>query len=119
MIEFADPNPFKEFHIGHLRNISLGESFARLMESQGKEVRRVNYQGDVGMHVSKALWGLESLKKEGIDVSGDSLDVKQKASLLGKAYAAGAKAFEEGDEAKNAIISINKAVYAQDTGKLS
>src|SRR5437867_5783956 len=28
MLEFADPNPFKEFHIGHLRNITLGESFS-------------------------------------------------------------------------------------------
>ena len=114
MVEFADPNPFKEFHIGHLRNITLGESFARLMESQGKTVRRVNYQGDVGMHVAKALWGLERHKKEGVDTNGDSLDVKQKASLLGKAYAAGAKAFEAGDEAKNAIIALNKKVYTQE-----
>ncbi len=58
MLEFADPNPFKEFHIGHLRNISLGESYARLLQFQAANVRRVNYQGDVGMHVAKALYGL-------------------------------------------------------------
>ena len=32
MLEFADPNPFKEFHVGHLRNITLGESYARLLK---------------------------------------------------------------------------------------
>ena len=62
MLEFADPNPFKEFHIGHLRNISLGESFARLLEFQGADLWRANYQGDVGMHVAKALYGIQNSK---------------------------------------------------------
>ena len=58
VVEFTDPNPFKEFHIGHLYSNSVGESVSRLLESQGHTVRRVCYQGDVGMHVAKALFGL-------------------------------------------------------------
>ncbi len=115
MIEFADPNPFKEFHIGHLRNIVLGESFSRLLEATGDEVRRVNYQGDVGMHVAKALYGLKSVEKMKTGVS-----TKEKAEFLGKAYAVGAKVFEDpsadGKEAKKQIIELNKKVYAQDSG---
>src|SRR3989344_3798019 len=32
MIEYTDPNPFKEFHIGHLMSNAIGESVARLTE---------------------------------------------------------------------------------------
>src|SRR3989338_6999128 len=29
MVEYTDPNPFKEFHIGHLMSNAIGESVAR------------------------------------------------------------------------------------------
>ena len=57
MVEYTDPNPFKEFHIGHLMSNAIGESIARLLEITGAEVTRANYQGDVGPHVAKAIWG--------------------------------------------------------------
>ena len=57
MVEYTDPNPFKEFHIGHLMSNAIGESIARLLEASGAKVIRANYQGDVGLHVAKALWG--------------------------------------------------------------
>jgi arginyl-tRNA synthetase len=117
MIEFADPNPFKEIHIGHVRNIALGESFCRLMESQGNVVYRANYEGDVGLHVAKSLWGLERLATDGVDVSGIGLDVRGKAALLGRAYAVGSKAFEapsaDGSAADD-INNLNKKIYAMD-----
>src|SRR3989344_2117808 len=59
MVEFTDLNPFKEFHIGHLYSNIVGESLCRLFEAQGADVRRVNYQGDVGLHVAKAIWGMQ------------------------------------------------------------
>ncbi len=116
MIEFADPNPFKEIHIGHVRNIALGESFCRLLESQGNEVRRANYEGDVGLHVAKSLWGLERLGKDGVDISGVGLDTQGKAALLGRAYAVGSKAFEDNASAKEEMIGVNKKLYAMDEG---
>ena len=57
-VEYTDPNPFKEFHIGHLMSNTIGESLARILEANGAEVRRANYQGDVGLHVAKAIYGL-------------------------------------------------------------
>lgn len=96
MVEFADPNPFKEIHIGHVRNIALGESYCRLLEATGHTVRRVNYEGDVGMHVAKAIYAI--LKGEPFE----------------KAYAVGAKAFEESDEVKKEIGGLNRKIYAGD-----
>jgi arginyl-tRNA synthetase len=113
-IEFAQPNPFKEIHIGHVRNIALGESYSRLAEAAGKTVRRVNYEGDVGMHVAKSLWGLERLDKDGVDINGIGLDVRGKAALLGRAYAVGSKAFEGDTSVTDDITNLNKKIYAMD-----
>ena len=35
-----------------------GEAIVRLLESQGIQVIRANYQGDVGMHIAKTIHGL-------------------------------------------------------------
>ena len=113
-IEFAQPNPFKEIHIGHVRNIALGESYSRLAEAAGNIVRRVNYEGDVGMHVAKSLWGLERLSKDGVDISCVGLDVQKKAALLGRAYAVGSKAFEADSLVAADIVNLNKKIYAMD-----
>ncbi|MBI5449093.1 arginine--tRNA ligase [Candidatus Gottesmanbacteria bacterium] len=114
MVEFADPNPFKEFHIGHLRNIALGESFSRLLEAIGHEVRRVNYQGDVGMHVAKSLWGLRKILSEEPKLLSAGKNSREKAAVLGRAYARGAQAYEKSKEDKEAIIGLNKKVYCED-----
>lgn len=121
MIEFTDPNPFKEFHIGHLYNNIVGESISRLLEANGAEVRRVCYQGDVGLHVAKALWGLGQLmansKWQIADLEKKSLD--ERAKFLGEAYALGATKYEESDGAKQEIIEINKVVYELNNEKYS
>ncbi len=103
MVEYTQPNPFKPFHIGHLMSNSIGESLSRLYEFSGAEVRRANYQGDVGLHVAKCLWGL---KKK----SGDPHSV----SDLGRAYVEGNAAYEDDPEARREIVEFNKKVYARD-----
>ncbi|MEZ4195010.1 MAG: arginine--tRNA ligase [Candidatus Paceibacterota bacterium] len=61
LVEYTDPNPFKEFHIGHLFTNAVGESIARLFMMQGADTKRINYQGDVGLHVAHAVWGMQKL----------------------------------------------------------
>ena len=107
MVEFAHPNTHKQFHIGHLRNISLGEAICRLLQANGKNVCRVNYQGDIGLHVAKCLWGLLKLKKA------NPRSLSGKIELLGKAYVKGNKAYEEDEKAKVEIEMINVDIYHQ------
>ncbi len=118
MIEFTDPNPFKEFHIGHLYSNIVGESIARILEAGGAEVRRVCYQGDVGLHVAKALYGMSHLLEDkGWTIPElEDKSLKERANFLGKAYAFGAAHYEEDNSAKEEIISINKKVYEKDAG---
>lgn len=112
MVEFAHPNTHKAFHIGHLRNITTGESIVRLLEKSGVEVIRANYQGDVGMHIAKCLYGI--LHNPEFSLEHAPTDLTERVSLLGKAYAAGSKAFEEDEMAKQEIGKINKQIYAKD-----
>src|ERR1035437_6263213 len=111
MIEYTDPNPFKEFHIGHLMSNAIGESIARITEFSGAQVKRACYQGDVGLHVAKAIWGFLKDNKDDVDVS-NTLHLS--AAGLGICYAVGATAYEKDEEAKKKIIEINKKIYSRE-----
>ena len=56
MVEFSQPNTHKAFHVGHLRNMVIGDAIARISEFSGNEVIRANYLGDIGLHVITWLW---------------------------------------------------------------
>lgn len=103
MVEYTQPNPFKPFHIGHLMTNTLGESVSRLVETAGAETMHANYQGDVGLHVAKALWGLQQ--------KGYAADDVEK---IGEAYVYGNTQYEENETAKAEIVELNKKIYARD-----
>ena len=117
MVEFTDPNPFKLLHIGHLMSNTIGESISRLYETSGANVIRANYQGDVGLHVAKAIWGMEQTSKENMPGEEDSLAAKME--FLGKAYALGSSAYENQPETKAAIIEINEKIYARSDSRIN
>ena len=115
MVEFTDPNPFKEFHIGHLYSNTVGECLARLLVSQGAIVRRANYQGDVGMHVAKSLYAILQISNLKSQISNlENKLLKERAEFLGQAYALGVKAYEEDKNAKKEIEELNKKIYDRD-----
>src|SRR3990167_8747174 len=92
MVEYTDPNPFKEFHIGHLVGNVIGESIARLFEATGAKVSRANYQGDVGVHVAKAIWAKQQKPELG----------------WGEAYVSGSQLYEQH---KEEVDALNKVIY--------
>jgi len=119
MVEYTDPNPFKQFHIGHLMSNAIGESLSRLLEYQGAELKRANYQGDVGLHVAKSIFGIRELLAErntGIDEI-SKIDLEGRVKFLGEAYARGAGEYEEKEEVKSEIDELNKVIYnKEDSG---
>jgi arginyl-tRNA synthetase len=118
VIEFTDPNPFKQFHIGHLYSNTVGESICRLLEATGAQVRRVNYFGDVGMHVAKSVWGMrekllyeyENSVKDGLENLAEK-PLTDRVLFLGQAYAKGSMASAESEQAKAQIALLNKLLY--------
>lgn len=124
VIEHTDPNPFKEFHIGHAYSNTVGEALGRLYKAGGANVHQVSYHGDVGKHIAMALWGIQQLltepdndwfvrESEGDLTMADVDDTKQTA-FLGAAYARGATAYKDDEKAKTEIEAINRHVYAHD-----
>lgn len=118
MVEYADPNPFKEFHIGHLMPGVIGETIARLLEAAGADVKRACYQGDVGLHVAKAIRGMQ-VRLEDLGIDEAELESKfttksERAKFLGESYAAGATLYEEDDKEQSKIKELNKKIYDQD-----
>ncbi len=109
VVEYTDPNPFKEFHIGHLVPNSIGESVSLILEASGAEILRVCYQGDLGLHIAKNIWAI--LKNNSIkEVEKKSLN--EKVNYLGQMYAKGAVAYDNptGNEKKE-IEELNKKIY--------
>lgn len=114
MVEFAHPNTHKELHIGHMRTLTTGESLARLFAANGATVFRANYQGDIGPHVAKAIYGItKMMEEEGLTLQEvEAWPHAKKAHFLGQGYARGSKDYEEG--AKEEIDRLNVALYQRD-----
>jgi arginyl-tRNA synthetase len=117
--EYTDPNPMKEFHIGHLMNNTIGESLSRIGELAGAEVKRYSYQGDTGRHLAVTMWGLRFMETPWPD--DESISITDKVKFLGLAYVTGNKklaeavdAGEDSDEYKKVISEIelmNQKIY--------
>jgi arginyl-tRNA synthetase len=114
LIEYAQPNTHKLFHIGHLRNITLGEALARIFETLGNKVIRANYQGDVGLHIAKCLWAVKKEQEKEKNILEKFKTLEEKIEFIGKMYSKGTKAYEQDEKAKQEIIEINKQIYQND-----
>ncbi|MBP7118979.1 arginine--tRNA ligase [Candidatus Woesebacteria bacterium] len=116
IVEYTDPNPFKEFHIGHLYPNIVGETIARLNEAAGAKVFRAVYQGDVGMHVAKTMWGMKKLMEtEHLTIDSlEAMSLNDRVAFMGRAYAFGATAYKDNEEAISEMKVLNKKVYEKD-----
>ena len=89
MVEYSQPNTHKELHVGHMRNLCLGDAIVRLLRrSFGQEnVISTTFPGDVGTHVAKCLWYIEN--HIGLKVLEEKRQDPYKAEWLGRMYSAG------------------------------
>jgi arginyl-tRNA synthetase len=106
VVEYTDPNPFKEFHIGHLMSNTIGESISRLIEASGAETRRACYQGDVGMQIACPVWVMLKAR-----LPEEQITPSEKIAFLAGAYVVGATALKADAVAKQEITAINKKIY--------
>jgi arginyl-tRNA synthetase len=109
--EFSDPNPFKVLHMGHFYTSVVGDAISNLIEIAGGKVHRVNFGGDVGLHVAKTMWAI--LEKIGGENSERLKEVPEgeEADWLSERYVEGNNAYSDNDSAKLEIIDLNKRIY--------
>ena len=69
---------------------------------------RANYEGDVGLHVAKAIWGVEEKVKSQVKSDNELLHTLKeigkgmtppaRAKFLGDGYVRGSKAYDEDED---------------------
>jgi len=105
MLEYANGNTHKEYHVGHLRNIAFGDAVNRILAANGYTSIPVSYINDFGIHVAKTLWQYMRTQKE--EPTGN------KGYFLGQIYADGVKALESNAEAKLEVAEVMKAIESR------
>ncbi|MFH1511515.1 MAG: arginine--tRNA ligase, partial [Candidatus Woesearchaeota archaeon] len=106
MVEFFQANTHKAVHVGHARNMCIGIAISNLLEFTGYKVVRANYQGDIGPHVVKCLWGLQH--------SDEKPPAKNRLRWLGEIYSKANKEIEGKEELEQEIRDMTKKLYEGD-----
>lgn len=109
--EYSDPNPFKVLHAGHLYTSVIGDAISNLIEHAGGTVHRVNFGGDVGLHVGKTMWAI--LQRLGGEYPEKlaAIPEDERSEWMASAYVEGTNAYEDNEASKAEIIVLNKKVY--------
>lgn len=55
VVEYCSPNTNKPLHLGHLRNMAIGESIARVLAFLGNQVFKTCVYNDRGVHICKSI----------------------------------------------------------------
>lgn len=79
MIEYSQPNTHKELHVGHMRNLCLGDAIVRMLRYSGRDIISSTFPGDMGTHVAKCLWYMKKHNQEPAPANG-------KGEWLGRMY---------------------------------
>jgi len=79
VVEYSQPNTHKALHVGHLRNMVYGDAVCNLLAYAGHDIVRATYPGDMGTHIAKTLWYLQTQK-------GGQLPTENQADWLGRLY---------------------------------
>ena len=61
VVEHTSVNPNKALHIGHIRNIIIGDTVARILRKTNFDVRVLNYVDDSGLQVADIILGVTKL----------------------------------------------------------
>ncbi len=107
MIEYSQPNTHKEIHVGHMRNLCLGDALIRLLRRTYGEDKIISstFPGDVGTHVAKCLWYIKN--HVGLEVLAQKRGDPMRGEWLGQMYSAANIKLE--DEEKTPAYEKNKA----------
>jgi arginyl-tRNA synthetase len=109
--EYSDPNPFKVLHAGHFYTSVVGAAISELIESAGGTVHRVNFGGDVGMHVAKTMWAI--IQNFGGEHPEKLSEIPEggRSEWMAARYVEGTNAYEDDEAAKAEITDLNKKIY--------
>ncbi len=74
VVEHTSVNPNKALHIGHIRNIIIGDTISRILEKSNYKVNILNYIDDSGLQVADLLVGFKHLNMSEEPPNGKKFD---------------------------------------------
>lgn len=105
IVDFCDPNATKALHVGHLRNIALGQAVSAALRAAGATVERQSHIGDAGRSMGEAMAGYQRYAAPGTPA-----DAGRKADqFVGDLYARYAR-----EEGPVAAVADEDAPVARD-----
>ncbi|MBU2542528.1 arginine--tRNA ligase, partial [Patescibacteria group bacterium] len=114
LIEYPSQNTHKEFHIGHFRNVCIGNTIVQLYRANSYSMIPMNYVNDFGRHVVKCLWGIINSSKLGVAHS-DIYNAENKQKMLGNIYVKSSNYISEHeDEVEHELNELQAKLEARD-----
>jgi arginyl-tRNA synthetase len=107
MVEFANLNTHKDVHIGHLRNLFVGQTAVNLLEANGYDVVPVAYINDLGMHVAKSVWTMKTYHSD------EEVPVEERISYLRDVYVEANTKLDEEPALKTQVSEVFKELEDQ------
>ncbi len=74
VVEHTSVNPNKALHIGHVRNVVIGDSIVRILQKTNHDVKTLNYVDDSGLQVADILLGFKYLGFSETPTEGQKFD---------------------------------------------
>lgn len=108
LLEYPSNNTHKELHIGHLRNICIGNALTGLFNASGYKAVPINYLNDFGAHVAKCLWWI--LKNDNLK----DAPAGDRQKWLGEQYAEASRFLKEHKESEPEVWEVQKKIEAKD-----
>ncbi len=91
LVEYSSPNTNKPLHLGHVRNILMGYSVAKILKAAGNKVYKTQIINDRGIHICKSML---AWSRYGNGETPESTGLKGD-KLVGNYYVAFDKAYKE------------------------
>ncbi|MDZ7705422.1 MAG: arginine--tRNA ligase [Trueperaceae bacterium] len=112
IVEHTSVNPNKEAHVGHLRNIVLGDACARILRAAGYPVEVQNYIDDTGRQAAESIYAVQYFNAQ--------YDGSQKYDhWLGELYVRLGQAKEDSPEEVERIEEgVNEVMHRLEQGQL-
>ncbi|OGL97111.1 arginine--tRNA ligase [Candidatus Uhrbacteria bacterium RIFOXYB2_FULL_45_11] len=100
MIEYANLNTHKDVHIGHLRNLFVGQMTVNVFRANGYHVIPTAYINDLGAHVAKSVWAIMTLHAD------EEVAKEKRIPFLRDVYIEATRHLEDHPNAKEQVAEV-------------
>jgi len=116
VLEHTSVNPNKEAHVGHLRNIVLGDACARILRAAGYDVEVQNYIDDTGRQAAESIFAVQYFEAQYDPKSAEGGGSKKYDHWLGELYVKLGQAKER--DAERIEAGVRETMHRLERGEL-